>query len=140
MYSSHFLTRYGTGIVYATDQGVVKVEIPDVSRRETAHHPEPPEFEPSEITVRAAQMLQRYFNGERIDFGDIPVVLDGMTPFRQKILNVIRNLTFGEICSYGQVAESAVLRMRPGPLGGRWLQIRFRLSFPVIGSWHPMGA
>lgn len=105
MHSSHFLTRYGTGIVYATDQGVVKVEIPDVSRLESAHHPVLPEFEPSEISVHAAQMLERYFKGERIYFGGIPVVLDGMTPFRQRVLNVLRNLLFGEVCSYGQLAD-----------------------------------
>jgi methylated-DNA-[protein]-cysteine S-methyltransferase len=104
MNSSHFLTRYGTGIVYAVDQGVVKVEIPDLSRVDTAHHPMSSEFEPSELTAHAAHMLQRYFQEERIEFGDIPVVLDGLTPFRQNILKVIRNLTYGEICSYGHVA------------------------------------
>lgn len=105
MYSSFFLTRYGSGMVYATAQGVVKVEIPDLSRYETAPHVVRSEFEPSEITVNAALMLQRYFNGERIEFGDIPVVLDGLPPFRHKILTAIRNLTYGAICSYGQLAE-----------------------------------
>ncbi|NTV50815.1 MAG: methylated-DNA--[protein]-cysteine S-methyltransferase [Geobacteraceae bacterium] len=104
IYRSQFMTRYGTGIVYATDQGVVKVEIPDLSCSQTAHYTMPPEFKFSGITDHAAQMLSRYFQGERVDFVDIPVVLDGMTPFRQKILSVIRSLTYGEICSYGQVA------------------------------------
>ncbi len=105
MYSSQFITRYGTGIVYATDQGVVKVEIPDLSRREAVHQNMLPESNSSGITDQAAQMLQRYFQGEQVDFGDIPVVLEGMTPFRQKVLSVIRNLTYGKICSYGQLAR-----------------------------------
>lgn len=105
MYCSHYLTGYGSGIVYATEQGVVKVEIPDLSRHETAHHAARPLFEPSEITIHAARMLQRYFKGEHIDFGDIPVVLDGLPRFRHHVLNVIRNLAYGEICSYGQVAD-----------------------------------
>ena len=105
MYCSHYLTSYGSGIVYATDQGVVKVEIPDLSRHETAHHSVRPELEPSEITVHAALMLQRYFKGEHIDFGGIPVVLDGLTRFRHDVLDVIRNLAYGDICSYGQVAR-----------------------------------
>jgi methylated-DNA-[protein]-cysteine S-methyltransferase len=105
MYCSTFLTRYGTGIVYATDQGVAKVEIPDLSRTEVADNMQLPEFEPSGLTVRAADLLQRYFKGDRIDFGDIPVVLGTLTPFRHNVLNVIRNLSYGEICSYGQVAE-----------------------------------
>ncbi len=106
MYCSHFLSRYGSGIVYATAQGVVKVEIPDLSRHEAAHDPVRPEFEPSEITIHAARMLQRYFHGERIDFGDIPVVLDGLPPFRIKILSAIRNLPYGEIWTYGQLAHA----------------------------------
>lgn len=105
MHCSHFFTRFGSGSVYATEQGVVKVDIPDLSRHETTRHKVAPDFEPSEITVHAAHMLQRYFKGERIDFGDIPVVLGGLTPFRQKVLSEIRNLTYGKISSYGQVAE-----------------------------------
>ncbi|HXE98490.1 MAG TPA: methylated-DNA--[protein]-cysteine S-methyltransferase [Dongiaceae bacterium] len=105
MNSSHFSTRYGTGIVYAVDRGIVKVEIPDLSRVDSAHHSMPSGFEPSELTAHAAHMLQRYFDGERIDFSDTPVVLEGMTPFRQKVLNFIRILKFGEVCSYGLVAD-----------------------------------
>jgi methylated-DNA-[protein]-cysteine S-methyltransferase len=99
------MTRYGSGVVYATAQGVVKVDIPDVTRNETVQRMELPRFEPSDITVHAAGMLQRYFHGERIDFGDIPVDLAGMTPFRYIILAAIRELSYGEISTYGQVAR-----------------------------------
>ena len=106
MHSSHFLTRYGTGVVYATVQGVVKVELPDLSRSETVHCVEQrPEFEPSEITTCVAGMLQRYLHGEQVDFGDIPVLLDGLTPFRRTILAAIRELHYGEISTYGRVAR-----------------------------------
>lgn len=106
MHSSHFLTHYGTGVVYATVQGVVKVELPDLSRNKTAQCKERrSEFEPSEFTVRVAGMLQRYFHGKQVNFGDIPVVIDGLTPFRRNILNAIRKLHYGEISTYGQVAR-----------------------------------
>jgi len=106
MHSSYFLTRYGTGVVYATAQGVVKVELPDLSRNETARRMEQwPEFEPSELTVSVAGMLQRYFNGEQVDFGDIPVVLDGLALFRRTILAAVRKLHYGETSTYGQVAR-----------------------------------
>jgi methylated-DNA-[protein]-cysteine S-methyltransferase len=118
MYCSYFLTRFGSGAVYATAQGVIKVEIPDVSRGETAHHSVLPEFEPSEITVHAAQMLQRYFKSEHIDFNDIPVVLDDMTPFRQRILRELRNLRFGEVCSYGQLADACNFPHAARAVGG----------------------
>ena len=104
MYCSHFTTRYGTGIVYATDQGIVKVEIPDVSRVDAAQHGVSPAFSSSEITIRAVHKLQKYFEGEQIDFADTPVVLEGITPFRQKVLTATQNLKYGDICSYGQLA------------------------------------
>ncbi|MDD2581052.1 MAG: methylated-DNA--[protein]-cysteine S-methyltransferase [Desulfuromonadaceae bacterium] len=104
MYSSNFMTGYGYGTVYANDRGILKVEIPDLSLPETAHQEFLPKYEPSEMTIQAAQMLQRYFDGERIEFSGIPVVLDCMTPFRRNILDITRRLTYGEICTYGRIA------------------------------------
>ena len=84
---------------------MVNVEIPDLSRVELSPQEIRPEFEPSEMSVRVARMLERYFRSEHVDFGDIPVVLDGLTPFRRNVLNAIRNIPYGKICTYGQVAR-----------------------------------
>ncbi len=105
IYGSHYLTRYGSGIVTASDLGVTGVELPDVSRLDTTCHEELNEIDSSEISINAALMLQRYFHGERIDFSNIPVDLRAFPLFRQKVLNIIRTVAFGEIRSYGQVAE-----------------------------------
>jgi methylated-DNA-[protein]-cysteine S-methyltransferase len=104
-YRSYFLTPYGPGVVIATDQGVAGVELPDVSRCDRVCHLAPLESEQSDISTRSALLLQRYFHGERADFSDIPVDLSNLPPFRQNVLNMIRKLAFGEICSYGQLAE-----------------------------------
>lgn len=104
MHSSLFVTDYGAGIVYATERGVVRVDIPDLSRHDLVQVIPQPECEPSAITIHAAQLLQRYFQGEHTDFSDIPVQLDGMPPFRHKVLEAIRILAFGDIRTYGQVA------------------------------------
>ena len=106
LYCSQFVTGYGSGAVYATDQGVVKVEIPDLSHQHGAvQQIVPSGIVPSRVTVQVAQMLQRYFRGERMDFRDIPVFLDGMPLFRQNVLKATRSLDYGEICSYAQVAR-----------------------------------
>jgi methylated-DNA-[protein]-cysteine S-methyltransferase len=118
MYYSSFLTGYGQGGVYATAKGVVKVDIPDLSRSEAGQGEAPPEFEPSELTARAARLLERYFSGERIDFSDLPVDLGGMTPFRQKILHVIRSCAYGKVCSYGQVAQMSGSATAARAVGG----------------------
>lgn len=108
MYCSQFMTTYGIGTVYATAQGIVKAEIPDMSGQEmikpAAQSELKPECTSSEITTAAAHLLQRYFLGEKVDFSVIPVVLDDVPPFWSKVLIWIRSLQYGHICSYGQVA------------------------------------
>ncbi len=104
-YHSHFKTIYGTGIVSASELGVIAVELPDISRTDGDSHQEQDAFEPSEISTHSALLLQKYFQGERTDFSDIPVDIHTLTQFRQKVLNMIRKLEFGEICSYSRVAE-----------------------------------
>ncbi|MDD2540656.1 MAG: methylated-DNA--[protein]-cysteine S-methyltransferase [Desulfuromonadaceae bacterium] len=105
MFCSNYMTSYGAGSVYATEQGVVKIEIPDLSCSEPMHHGVPQTLEPSKLTAHAAELLQRYFKGDCIDFADVPVVLDALPPFCHRVLEVVRNISYGEICSYGQVAS-----------------------------------
>jgi methylated-DNA-[protein]-cysteine S-methyltransferase len=89
------------------ESGVAKVDIPDLSRSQAASANVPlAEFEPSALTVRAAELLERYFQGERIEFNDIPVVLNSLTPFRQRVLLATRDLLYGQVCSYGQLAAA----------------------------------
>jgi methylated-DNA-[protein]-cysteine S-methyltransferase len=117
-YHSYFFTRYGIGVVSASDLGVTGVELPDVTRSDTDSHQERQTFESSAISAHAAMLLQRYFNGEHIDFNDIPVDLSTLPPFRQKVLNVIRNFASGEISSYGKVAELCGSRRAARAVGG----------------------
>lgn len=104
MQIAHFMTRFGIGTVYATETGVIQVEIPDLTAgiKDNVHLVQ--ESGPSEIAAHAADLLQRYFNGERVDFNHIPVDLKGLTPFRQKVLKAIRTLGHGEISTYCHVA------------------------------------
>ncbi|MDD2855701.1 MAG: hypothetical protein PHU01_09240, partial [Desulfuromonadaceae bacterium] len=105
LYRSYFETKYGSGYVCATELGVVKVEIPDLASGNQLHIVSLSDSEQSEITIKAAMHLKSYFNGDRVDFTDIPVSLDGLTSFRQKVLIAARNVKYGEICSYGHLAE-----------------------------------
>ena len=52
------------------------------------------------------QQLQRYFDGEPAKF-EIAVDWSVFTPFRQKILKVVRDIPYGTVLSYGQVANLA---------------------------------
>jgi methylated-DNA-[protein]-cysteine S-methyltransferase len=101
---SLFETRLGVGVVQAGDGGLCRVHLPsgdDSYQREFREAP------PSELTRRAAEMLKRYFEGERQTFSDVKVDLSAVTPFRRRILELIRSIPFGEVRTYGQVAGMA---------------------------------
>ena len=118
MYCSYFETRFGSGSVYATDHGIAQVVIPNVSAPASGDPATPRECKASELTAGVAGMLQRYFRGERMEFDDIPVDLDGLTEFRRSVLVASRNLKFGEVCSYGQLAQTCRSPRAARAIGG----------------------
>ena len=103
-FRSFFSTPFGVGAVYASEQGIIKVDLPEWSQVATAFQEKSPEVESSRLSEHASALLQRYFTGERIEFKDIPVDLNGVPPFRCKALRVIREIQYGDVRSYGQIA------------------------------------
>lgn len=102
--ASLFEADFGVGVVQAGDHGVYRVHLPlrdGLYQREYRGAPQ------SELTQRVAEMLERYFKGERQTFNDVPVDLSSVTPFRRRILELIRAIPFGEVWTYGQVAVLA---------------------------------
>lgn len=51
-----------------------------------------------------SQRLQRYFNGEHVDFCD-RLDLSGATSFQQKVWEIAQSIPYGQTKSYGWVAE-----------------------------------
>lgn len=52
-------------------------------------------------------LLRRYASGETVDFSPVKVDLSGIEPFRLAIYDAARKLHFGEITTYGQLADRA---------------------------------
>lgn len=100
-YISRYVTPFGAGAVYASESGVTRVDLPDMLKYYAAPAAS---VEASSLTEHASQLLSRYFAGEPIEFGDIPVDYTGITHFRLKALQTIRGVMYGEIRSYGQIA------------------------------------
>jgi len=52
--------------------------------------------------------ISAYFEGVCVNFGrDIPIVLDGFSPFAERILRACRDISYGKTMSYGEVARRA---------------------------------
>jgi len=58
-----------------------------------------------------AERLRAYFAGEPVDFDDVELGLEGLTPFHQACLETLRSVPRGEVVTYG---ELAALAGRPG--------------------------
>lgn len=59
---------------------------------------------PSSVSELANQQLQEYFTHRREVF-DLPLRLNG-TSFQQAVWNCMRKIPYGEVRSYGQIADS----------------------------------
>lgn len=51
-----------------------------------------------------AKPLERYFEGDREDFGDVPLDLRG-TDFQQRVWAALREIPWGQVRTYGGIAQ-----------------------------------
>ena len=54
--------------------------------------------------ARVREQLEEYFAGERVSF-DLPLSVDGATPFRRSVWSALREIPYGATVSYGQLAS-----------------------------------
>ena len=57
--------------------------------------------------ARVVELLKRYADGEPVDFGDLPVDLGAATDFRTRVLSVCRQIAYGQVQTYGELAAAA---------------------------------
>ena len=56
---------------------------------------------------RLADRLAAFFRGERDDFRDVELDLDGATPFQRAVVEALRQVPYGETVTYGELAALA---------------------------------
>jgi len=108
-----FKTDGGWMAVLGSARGLVSLSLPcetaqqaldDLSSDASQATQSPEHF--SDLTQR----LQRYFNGEKVDFPD-KLDLSAATPFQQAVWQAARRIKYGQTRSYGWLAAQAG---RPG--------------------------
>jgi methylated-DNA-[protein]-cysteine S-methyltransferase len=62
--------------------------------------------EPPAETAAVIDAAIRYFDGERIEFFDVPIDLGEQTPFFAQVYALVRKLGWGETTTYGAVARA----------------------------------
>lgn len=93
-----------------SERGVARLLLPqrdrDAMERKLAASGGRPADPPQHIQA-VIEKLRRYAAGEAVDFGDVPVDLQGIDDFRLAIYDAARKLGFGTTTTYGGLAAAA---------------------------------
>ncbi|WP_129126659.1 methylated-DNA--[protein]-cysteine S-methyltransferase [Geomonas oryzae] len=131
----------GFGLVAASTQGLLAHHLPYGLRTradalEAASMSHPLAQEGSDLTRAAAALLERYFRGERVDFG-LPLDLTGFTPFQQEVYRVVAAIPYATVQSYGEVAGACGTPKGARAIGGAMARNRLPIIIPchrVVGA------
>lgn len=58
-----------------------------------------------EIFCKTHEILDRYFQGEKIDFQHLDFLAPQGTAFQQSVWKILRQIPYGKITSYGEIAQ-----------------------------------
>ena len=124
---------------------------------ETGRFPQRPSARPTRSALgrsdgapevrRIIHMLERYFDGERVEFAGLELALDELTPFQCAVAEALRRVPWGEVISYGDLARAAGYANAQRAAGTFCAHNRFPLFLPChrvvaangIGSYGSLG-
>lgn len=97
---------------------------------------------PSITVTDAADAIRRYLDGEPVDLLQIPVAMEGRTPFQQRVVQALRRVSYGATVSYAALAEQAGAPRAARAVGTVMSTNRIPLLIPchrVVGSGGKLG-
>jgi len=91
--------------------------------------------------------LRDYFGGRRVSFGDVHLELEGWTAFQLDIAGALRQVPYGEVVSYGDLARLAGHPQAQRAAGTFCARNRFGIVVPChcvvasdgLGSYGSLG-
>lgn len=102
-------TALGTFGLAWTDQGIARVALPGPDRARTeiwiSRDPAEPGF-PDGVLATLPDRIKRYAEGEKIDFGDVPLDLSGVAAFNRQAYDLLLKIGYGETTTYGAIART----------------------------------
>jgi methylated-DNA-[protein]-cysteine S-methyltransferase len=106
-----FDTAHGFAAIGWSGRGVTAFRLPantaaEAERALLRRVPDAVRTDPPAEVAAVIAAVQRYFAGERIDFGAVPIDLGEQSPFFAQVYDAVRALGWGESTTYGAVAKS----------------------------------
>ena len=107
---STFETDLGWMLIAGCNQRLVRSMFGDATQTDIHSRllldiPDDFEIEDSEWNLELRTMLERFAEGEPIDFNDIKVDYSRKTTFQKRVLKATRKLSFGATATYGEIAR-----------------------------------
>ena len=106
-----FRTKWGYSGICGTECGLLRTTLagPAPEKVKALLLKNLPDAEYEKRFFRTAQeQITAYFDGTYINFSkDIPIRLDGFSPFASRVLNACRDISFGQTVTYSRLAEKA---------------------------------
>jgi methylated-DNA-[protein]-cysteine S-methyltransferase len=118
--------------------GITRFQLPTRSAEAAERNllrrlPEAAPGEPTAEVVEAVAAVKRYFEGEKIDFSDVRLDLDGQEEFFKQIYAATRRVGWGHTTTYGTLAKE----LGAGPEAARDVgQAMARNPVPLIIPCH----
>jgi methylated-DNA-[protein]-cysteine S-methyltransferase len=105
-----FETKNGFAAVAWSATGVSRLRLPadTQARAESSilrRFPQARRAVPPAHIVRLISDINRYFEGERVDFSTVPLDLSPQEPFFARVYTEVRKLGWGETTTYGSLAK-----------------------------------
>lgn len=120
------------------EAGVTRFQLPTDSREATERNvlrrvPSAKRGMPTPVIADIIAAVRRYFEGEAIDFSDVPLDLDGQEDFFRRIYAALRRVGWGRTTTYGTLAKE----LGAGPEAARDVgQAMARNPVPLIIPCH----
>ena len=104
-------TVAGVAAIGWTSTGITSFRLPaptaaEAERAILRRQPDAVRTEPSVEIATVIEAAIRYFEGERIEFFDVPIDLGEQPPFFTQVYALVRKLGWGETTTYGAVARA----------------------------------
>jgi methylated-DNA-[protein]-cysteine S-methyltransferase len=105
MHSASFLTNLGRITVFYTIRGICRLVLPGISPVAQDYRDDNECHECPEYIEELGNKLAAYSKGFRVKYS-VPLDLSGTPEFYQKVWNIVINIPYGEVESYGGVAKN----------------------------------
>jgi methylated-DNA-[protein]-cysteine S-methyltransferase len=138
---SIYETAAGFGVLAANEAGLVAHHLPfgaatraDALELIATTHPH--SVLGGSVAANGAELMTGYFAGERPIF-ELPLVLDGFTPFQKEVYRVVAQIPYGKALTYAEVAAACGAPRGARAIGGAMAKNPLPILIPchrVVGA------